>query len=75
MDKAVLKPCPFCGGEAVLMTINDEIGECVIDSEEELNNSSLSSWIHCYNCSSNWFFGESEIPKDTVEAWNRRAKE
>lgn len=31
MDKAVLKPCPFCGGEAVLMTINDEIGECVID--------------------------------------------
>ena len=25
MDKAVLKPCPFCGGEAVPMTINDEI--------------------------------------------------
>lgn len=22
-----------------------------------------------------WFFGESEIPKDTVEAWNRRDKE
>lgn len=73
MDK--LKPCPLCGGKAIPMTLNDEIGEYVIDSDEELNDSSLSSWIHCNKCSSDWFFGESETPKDTVEAWNRRVKE
>lgn len=72
MDK--LKPCPFCGGEVVPMTIYNE-RECVIDSEEELNNSSLASWIHCHNCSSVWFFGKGETPKDTVKAWNRRNKE
>ena len=75
MSKLELKPCPFCGGEAVLMAIDLENGEFVIDLKYELNDSSLENYIHCNNCSSDWIFGENETQKDTVEAWNRRNKE
>lgn len=73
--KNELKPCPFCGGKSRLMYLLDDAQEVVIDSEEELDDETISTWVHCENCSSDWFYGESEIPRDTLKAWNRRVSD
>lgn len=56
-----LKPCPFCGGDAVLHSVTDE---------HELDNG--GSFIECLFCkaSSAMVFGEKTT---LVERWNKRA--
>lgn len=61
-DAPDLKPCPFCGGEAERITIED-------DSDPSNFGGDV---IQCRNCiaSSRVVFGEKEGIED---AWNRRA--
>ena len=64
-----LKPCPFCGGEAVLYTT---VENCYLPIGKV--------WVYCKTCRST-----SQSFKDTshdglfitkaIEAWNRRATE
>ncbi|MDO4301662.1 MAG: Lar family restriction alleviation protein [Clostridia bacterium] len=60
MAKFKLKPCPFCGGEAVLVNIN----------VSGINDVPNPFEIHCKNCKScsDWFTTEQKA----VSAWNRR---
>lgn len=53
-----LKPCPFCGGEALLITFRDEY--------RRLN----PSVVHCSVCDveSKVYLRK----KEAIEAWNRR---
>lgn len=68
-----LKKCPFCGGDNVKMLyINDELGECVVDTDEEMEDKSISAFIHCYDCDTEVFPHWAETPKDVIKAWNKR---
>lgn len=72
MSEIKLLPCPFCGGEARMLYIHEELGECCVDSAEELEDETISAFIHCYGCSTEVFPREAEKPKDVIEAWNTR---
>lgn len=72
MSEIKLLPCPFCGGEARMLYIHEELGECCVDSTEELEDETISAFIHCYSCSTEVFPREAEKPKDVIEAWNTR---
>ena len=74
MEKIKLKPCPFCGGVSVRLMSNDtEDGSpCCIDSEEELETKYC--YVHCYECDMD-FMPNSDIAKEVMSAWNRRANE
>lgn len=67
-----LKPCPFCGSENVRLMSNDtEDGTpCCINNEEELE--ATYCYIHCYGCGMD-FMPNSDIAREVMEAWNRRA--
>nr|DAQ39758.1 MAG TPA: restriction alleviation protein [Caudoviricetes sp.] len=52
-----LKPCPFCGGKAILETVD--------------GNSSEECYIYCPEC--DFESGVYSQPKFIVEKWNRRA--
>lgn len=60
-----LKPCPFCGGEAVLHKA---------ERESFLMGKTISlDQISCASCGVNTsVFGNEE---DAIKAWNRRANE
>ena len=53
-----LKPCPFCGGEAILETVD--------------GNSPEECYIYCPEC--DFESGVYSEPKFIVEKWNRRAE-
>lgn len=58
-----LKPCPFCGGEAVLEIDHDTIQpDAPIDWKR----------VRCNNCNIRTTWRKSEA--DAIEAWNRRAE-
>lgn len=52
-----LKSCPFCGGEAILETVD--------------GNSPTEYYIYCPEC--NFETGLYSKPKFIAEKWNRRA--
>ncbi|MBE6784163.1 MAG: restriction alleviation protein, Lar family [Ruminococcaceae bacterium] len=54
-----LKPCPFCGGEAILQKGTD--GRCWIEC-----NITKS---HCSVIPKTWAY---KTKKEAIEAWNRR---
>ena len=56
-ERARLKPCPFCGGEAFFPTINGQIADDMV-------------W--CKWCGAEMHGGEDGIPS-AEENWNRRA--
>jgi hypothetical protein len=60
--KAILKPCPFCGGVAEL---HERYGDC----------GSLPAWyeVACFNPSCNFGCGDTE--QEAVDGWNTRADE
>lgn len=62
-----LKPCPFCGGEAVRLRVCDEmgVGRHVGDGER------VTRYIGCKSCCVA-SFAECTAP-EAVEKWNRRA--
>ena len=67
-DMAELKPCPFCGGEAVLVSHSVCSGEiaCVGDC----NFTSAKFWDNMLNHEV-----EKKWTEKAIEAWNRRAGE
>lgn len=59
-NKTVLKPCPFCGGEADIEDISTE------DEQYYM--------ISCKKCGASACFGDkSETQVGAVEFWNKRA--
>ena len=69
MNKVKLKPCPFCGGKVKLVCYLDDGTLSNIESEEELE--STCSFVHCYNCNSD-FFPNKETAMEVLKAWNTR---
>ena len=65
-----LKRCPFCGGEAKQMFINDEpYGEYVWD--ESVGD--VGTWFKCYKCYTEFFHAEPmDTPEKQAEWWNTR---
>ena len=55
-----LKPCPFCGGEAVFDTVSNGAGN-------------PRGFVRCKNrcCEMCWVLNKNEA----IEAWNRRAED
>ena len=56
-----LKPCPFCGGEAII--VNEAIRENVYGSTIK------GTAIGCRNCECHMFYRNREL---AIEAWNKR---
>lgn len=57
MSEIKLKPCPFCGGKAM------------IDSDYIFKN----SWkVFCRNCGCGTGIYDGKTPQRAAEAWNRR---
>ena len=58
-----LKPCPFCGGEAIV--IKTDLGD------------GCAEFYHavCLDCSVEMKQYECMTRKEAIEAWNRRASE
>lgn len=68
MSEIKLLPCPFCGGEARLMSVVDD-GEGCINYEDELDMN--HSFVHCYNCDMD-FIPHTETAREVLEEWNTR---
>lgn len=63
-----LKPCPFCGGEAVMYTVDPhehKVGTATMVYEG-------NTFIECTECSCT--IGEP-TRKDAIALWNRRVEE
>ena len=59
-----LKPCPFCGGEAIIVYSAKRKDFYGRDIE--------GTAIACDNCNATIFFRSRRL---AIEAWNRRAKD
>ena len=70
-----LKKCPFCGENmARLVYMNEETQEVIpVDTEEELNDSKIYAYVHCYGCDIDFCTDVMANPKDVIKAWNNRA--
>lgn len=63
-----LKPCPFCGGKAHMVTsVYDDgyMAEVYCTSGAD---------VGCFAFSKHWALKESWVKETAVKAWNRRAK-
>ena len=59
MDKIKLKPCPFCGGKALIK----KTGGIYIVMCAATNNCPVHPFIGCY-----------DNKAEAIDAWNRRAE-
>lgn len=59
-----LKPCPFCGGEAVMLEIPPHI-HIIVD----LPDCSGSAFVECTKCTAAI---SGETVEEAIEIWNRR---
>lgn len=64
-----LKPCPFCGAEAVI----------VINENPRLSRPSKNGYCHvaCYNCDTMMGYdtdygGQFDTEEEAIESWNHR---
>lgn len=58
MDEIKLKPCPFCGGEALI----NKAGNLYVAKCAATNNCLVHPWV-----------GRYDNKAEAIEAWNRRA--
>lgn len=63
-NKVVLKPCPFCGGEATLEAVPGHFDGWSVGCSDEEGN--------CYGYQSLQTFARQS---EAIEAWNKRAFE
>lgn len=74
---AQLKPCPFCGGEVILMAIAGEpfLPTYQVNMSTVNKDSDDICYVHCQKCRANWHkeIRIESFPIDTIRAWNRRA--
>lgn len=72
-----LKPCPFCGGEVILMAIaGDPFSRTYkVPLEKVTKQSDDICYVHCPCCKANWHkeVRLESFPIETIESWNRRA--
>lgn len=65
MSNIKLKPCPFCGGEAEIMSFTDDNGEYFA--------------VVCKNdncrCGEDYLWTETVNRQTAIDAWNRRVIE
>lgn len=71
LEKPALKPCPFCGGKAVIVVNYSEIlpthrVKCVVC------NAQMGTHHVCYDGRGARFFQNEE---EAINAWNRRVTE
>ena len=59
-----LKPCPFCGGEAIYITTAIKAGDLVKEFYS----------ISCLDCNAE-IYKYCKTEEEAIEAWNRRAEE
>ena len=64
MTEPKLKPCPFCGGEAII--VNKSIRENVY------GKTIMGTAIGCRYCECHMFYINREL---AIEAWNKRVGE
>lgn len=71
-DKTTLKPCPFCGGEAVVV-IAPRAGTAYVECKH------CSAMMGRYNkggrTDHKGFWTHFETEEEAIEAWNRRAND
>lgn len=72
MSEIKLKPCPFCGGEALLESEADPTYAPTF-YDPGCANASVVWWCKCVECGATVALQESE--QNAAEAWNRRAGE
>jgi Lar family restriction alleviation protein len=68
-----LKPCPFCGGEAVkvIAALDEERGaECWLEDLPSYGGKSSNYYVVCLKCQGN--SGYRRTPQEAIAAWNRR---
>ena len=71
MSQTTLKPCPFCGGPAVLCKELEPDGYC----------SYKVAYVKCDECGANTgkyiidgYYGINATVRDAIKAWNRRTE-
>lgn len=68
-----LKPCPFCGGEAKLMSAGDDGNPYCVEIIDETDEGYVKhTYIHCYGCDMD-FYSDTNTPKEMIDWWDRRA--
>ena len=74
-----LKPCPFCGGKVMPVTIGSDTATEY--RFEDMENENLD-YFKCFECCAEFFFNTPYSSKDTanynkdkIDSWNRRAGE
>ncbi len=63
--KPYIKPCPFCGGEAMLV---HNATRKIYGTDRYMTGVAIG----CDTCTVNMFFGSEKL---AIEAWNRRTSE
>ena len=58
---AELKPCPFCGGKAMI-------------HRQIKNGEEVGSKVICIDCLAMMYSAEANSAEENIEAWNRRAE-
>lgn len=64
MNEQKLKPCPFCGGEAII--IHEAFRKNIYGVDV------IGTAIGCDNCNAQMFYRDKE---EAIEAWNKRIGE
>lgn len=70
MSEIKLKPCPFCGGKAI---VDSEPVPLYLRTEQNLDGeyAPVAWWCVCEECGAESAYQKSELK--AIEAWNRRA--
>lgn len=66
--------CPFCGAKKAQLIYYNAIYEdvCCVDSDEELDDATISPYVHCYECGVEAYCTMAKTPREVLERWNTR---
>lgn len=69
-ETLALAPCPFCGGEAYLLTGH---GGCQFGKCKACGAEGARAWRRGWSCEEEFEVVREERKRDAAEKWNRRA--